>query len=197
MPIPWELLTWSSKPGSRKKTFCRGSGDDLRSCIPTDLANLGHWKEKGSTSLPLLSDQSIWIQFYHRDLAWSSNQPGLLVQFFFLQSIIHVSFQYDHISTSPFHWGSPLLRPHSARDVVGSKQPPSQGYLAHSKCLCKESTVLIVFRCVYLLFAFICQVQISFTSFIMWYTNEKLYKWYIRIDIIKKFHDFWNHLSTR
>lgn len=34
----------------------------------------------------------IWIQYYHRDLAWSSNQPGLLVQFFFLQSIIRVFF---------------------------------------------------------------------------------------------------------
>ena len=52
-----------------------------------------------------------------------------------------------HISTSSFHWGSPLPRPRSARDVVGSKQPPSQGYLAHGKCLCKESTGLIVFLC--------------------------------------------------
>ena len=192
MPIPWELLTWSSKPGSRKKTFCRGSGDDLRSCIPTDLANLGHWKEKGSTSLPLLSDQSIWIKYYHCDLAWSSNQCGLFAQLFCcnassMSSCVGIWSRIYIILplrlTSSAATLSKRCCGFQATAVTGLPRSRVHGLDSVSMCL-----------------SVICHdlpganlVHIFHNVIHKW----KLYKGYIRIDIIKKFHDFWNHLSTR
>lgn len=138
-------------PGRR-----RSVGAQVMTCALASLLtweNLAIERRKGLQAYHyyLINPYEYNIEYYHRDLAWSSNQCGLFVQFLdFFVAIHHPCLpllQYDHISTSPFCWGSPLLRPHSARDVVGSKQPRSQGYLAHSKCLCKESTALIVFLC--------------------------------------------------
>lgn len=157
-------------------------------------------KEKGSTSLTLLSDQSICIQYWilssRFSLVFKSTRTfgSILFSAIHHPCLLSIWSHIIHISTSSFHWGSPLPRPRSARDVVGSKQPPSQGYLAHSKCLCKESTGLIVFLCQSICYLPGANLLHIFHNMIH---TWKLYKWYIRIDIIKKFHDFWNHLSTR
>lgn len=105
-------------------------------------------KEKGSTSLTLLSDQSIWIKYYHCDLAWSSNQCGLFAQLFCCNA--------SSMSSCVGIWSRiyiilPLRLTSSAATL--SKRCCGFQATAVTGLPRSQSTVLIVFLCAYLLFA--------------------------------------------
>lgn len=153
MPIPWELLTWSSKPGSRKKTFCRGSGvDDLRSeslqTWESYLAKDPKGERVYKLNTTIWSDQSIWIKYYHCDLAWSSNQCGLFAQLFCCNA--------SSMSSCVGIWSRiyiilPLRLTSSAATL--SKRCCGFQATAVTGLPRSQSTVLIVFLCAYLLLA--------------------------------------------